>query len=217
MREQLNLEGQRAAQQHAHLGKEFEAMLDRAHDLYNRTRRAWVYKIPNAWTFIGAREYDARPTQRRALQQDAGKTRFPRAHQHALRLRRARRGRLRGARPLLLRRQAVRRHGDPAQGVQAAPARQPRRRRAGRQAGRGARGLPRLVEAANRVYWLDALKAREMADRATHAPKGRAKGVTKSLSVAWLEEHAVFLCETGLDYRRRADYLPALTKYWRGE
>jgi penicillin-binding protein-related factor A (putative recombinase) len=214
MSKQFKLEGVGAAHSHAHLGKEFEAMLDRAHDLYNRTRRAWVYKIPNAWTFIGAREYEARPTQRRALQQDAGKTRFL--------------GRI--STPFDYAGHVAAGSGAPApfycdakqfDGT-AIPLKEFKPHQLDNLANAAQAGKPGAVLAgflvwskqANRVYWLDALKAREMADRATHAPKGRAKGVIKSLSVAWLEEHAAFLCETDF---RGADYLPALTKYWRGE
>lgn len=203
MREQLSLEGQHAAQAHAHLGKEFEGMLDRAHELYNRTRRAWVYKIPNAWTFIGAREYDARPPQRRALQHDAGRTRFL--------------GRV--STPFDYAGHVATSAGAPVpfycdakqfDGT-AIPLKEFKPHQLDNLANAAQSGRPGAVLAgflvwskkANRVYWLDALKARAMADRATHAPKGRAKGVVKSLSVAWLTENAVFLCEpnfNGLDY-----------------
>jgi recombination protein U len=58
-------------------------------------------------------------------------------------------------------------------------------------AGGGLAGFMIHAKQSGVVFWLDARKAREMADRVRFAPKGKVTGVVKSLNELWLSENCI--------------------------
>lgn len=184
-REQPTLPGTKSRESHAHRGMGFEAMLNRAHVLYERTGHAKVEKIEVGFRQAGSETFRI-------------KTPFDYY------------GTLAGGTALYFDAKSF----DGGSAALSDLARKPHQLEAlvAHERMGALAGLMIHSRQANRVYWLGALKARELADKARFAPKGRVKGVLKSLSVEWLGENATFLCEPTRD--GMADYLPQLAEHW---
>lgn len=204
--EQYQLEGVNAPQSAANRGKTLEEMLRRAHNYYARARLAWVYHIPNAWGYVSKKQYDGLNEYLRAVQYRKGGTYYLAREQtpcdytgHFTA----------GGRVVPLSFDAKEFEG-PSMSLDMLKAHQLDSLAAAEGVGSLA-GFLVWSKKANRVYWLAASKARGLADKARFAPRGKVKGVLKSLSVAWLDENAVTLCTPTSD--GLADYLPKLSEY----